>query len=459
VIFEKFKETVRKFALFTEGDTILIAFSGGLDSTGLLNLCLELQRDWKINLYLGHFNHQIRAGADEDEAFVRRMAREKSVDLYVGVEDVAAYARANGLNLEEAGRILRYRFLHKTAEKIGNALVATGHTMTDQAETFLMRLFRGSGLRGLSGIHPFREDKIIRPLLFIEREEIESYLLEKGEIYCADESNQDPAFLRNRVRNELLPYLRENFAPNIVQRISQMTSLIREEDALLEALTQDVSKGIYTHRKGRIALDAISLSGLPLAFQRRLVRNFLSQIKKSLRNVSFDDVKAVLDLAEGKELHLSAELVLKKEQGLIVRQEGATIKPRYEIWWDGQDNIAIPELHMVFKGEKRGRSSELPLRFDDRVCACLDWNRVQFPLKIRNRIDGDRYHPFGAPGRKKLKEIMRSKGIPAAERSEHPVFLSGDEIVWVWGLPVSERHKVTESSRQVFIISLLTDQR
>ncbi|MFC2163398.1 tRNA lysidine(34) synthetase TilS [Acidobacteriota bacterium] len=456
MILEKFKDTVRKYDLFTEGDTILIAFSGGVDSTALLNLLLDLQREWPIELFLGHFNHKIRSSADRDETFVRKIAEEKSVQLYVGFEDVPAYAEENKLNIEEAGRILRYRFLKKTAEQLGDALVATGHTMTDQAETFLMRLFRGSGMRGLSGIHPYRDDKIIRPLLLIEREEIESYLKERGETFSLDESNRDPAFLRNRVRNELLPYLRENFEPKIVQRISQMTSLLRDEDALLDELTEDVSKGIYTHRKGHIALDVMALLRLPRAFQRRLVRNFLCKIKKDLRNISYDNVETILGLAEGKELHLTTDLILKRERGLIVRQDGDPIKPVYELYWDGQANITIPELQMTFKGERRRRSSEFPLCFDDRVSVCLDWYRVQFPLKIRNRIEGDRYHPLGAPGRKKLKEIMRSKGIPPAERNDHPVFISGDEIVWIWGLPVSEIYKVTENSREIFVISLNT---
>jgi tRNA(Ile)-lysidine synthase len=453
MILDKFVDTIRKHDLFTKGSTVLIAFSGGIDSTGLLNLCLDIQKEWALNLYLGHFNHKIRESADEDEAFVREIAEKKSIKLFVEFEDVAAYAKSGKLNLEEAGRILRYRFLLKTAEQLGNAVVATGHTMTDQAETFLMRLFRGSGMSGLSSIHPYREDRIIRPLLFIEREEIEFYLLSKGESFRLDESNQDPAFLRNRVRNELLPYLQKNFEPNIVQRIGQLTSLLRDEDSLLDALTLDISKGVLVMRKGHLALDVVSLAGLPRAFQRRMVRAFLGEIKKNLRNISFEDVESILDLSEGRELHLPAGLVLKREQGLIVKPEGLTAKRTYDIWWDGQTDIVITDLQMTFRGERRSRSPELFSSFDDRETACLDWDKIQFPLRIRNRIEGDRYHPCGAPGGKKLKEIMRSKGIPPAERNDHPVFLSGSDIVWVWGLPVSERHKITESSQEIFVIT------
>jgi tRNA(Ile)-lysidine synthase len=453
MILEKFVDTIRRYDLFTEGSTILIAYSGGIDSTGLLNLCLELRRDWTLQLYLGHFNHKIRPSADRDEAFVRKIADEKSIKLFVGCKDVPAYAEAKKINLEEAGRILRYSFLQKTAKEIGNAYIATGHTMTDQAETFLMRLFRGSGMSGLSGIHPFREDGIIRPLLFITREEIESYVLDKAQTFCLDESNLDPALLRNRVRAELLPYLRENFDPNIVRRISHLTSLLWDEDALLDTLTEDISKGVFKIKKDHLALDAESIDRLPRAFQRRLVRDFLRKIKKNLKDISYEDVESILELTDGKELHLSAGLILQRERDLIVKRDGPHVKPTYETWWDGQTEITIPDLRVTFRGERVGRPQELPSGLDDREGALLDWQKIQFPLKIRNRLEGDKYHPCGAPGKKKLKEIMRSKGIPPKERNNHPVFLSGDDIVWVWGLPVSERHKVTENSQEVFVIS------
>jgi tRNA(Ile)-lysidine synthase len=226
-----------------------------------------------------------------------------------------------------------------------------------------------------------------------------------------------------------------------------------DEDSLLEALTQDVTKGVFAIRNDRIALDAVSISRLPRAFQRRVVRLFLSEVKKSLRNISYDDVQSVLGLSEGKELHLTAGLVLRRERDLIFEQEGPPISPTYEIWWNGRTEIVIPMLEMAFRGERRNRSSEILSCLDDQEGACLDWNKIQFPLKIRNRLDGDRYHPCGAPGGKKLKEIMRSKGIPPGERNDHPVFLSGEDIVWVWGLPVSERHKITESSQEIFVIS------
>ncbi|GAI05678.1 unnamed protein product, partial [marine sediment metagenome] len=157
MILDIVKKTIQEYKLLEKNDRILIAYSGGVDSTGLLNLLLELREKWSFELFLGHFNHKLRHTADEDEQFVKRMARKYSLPLFVGSKDVSSYARAKKLNIEEAGRELRYDFLKKTALKIGGAKIATGHTKTDQAETFLMRLMRGSGLRGLGGIFPLVE--------------------------------------------------------------------------------------------------------------------------------------------------------------------------------------------------------------------------------------------------------------------------------------------------------------
>ncbi|MBN1222483.1 MAG: tRNA lysidine(34) synthetase TilS, partial [Candidatus Aminicenantes bacterium] len=364
------------------------------------------------------------------------------------------FARKHKLNLEEAGRILRYDFLKKTAGKLGNAKIATGHTMTDQAETFLMRMLRGSGLKGLAGIPPMRDGNIIRPLLSIEREEIRTFLGERGAAYCCDESNKDLSFFRNRIRAELLPYLRENFDPKIVRRISKMTSLVREDECLLEQLTKDTARGVFIQKKEGLCLDMGSLSFLPLALQRRLARNFLFRIKDNLKGISFGDVDRILELKEGGELYLPGGLVLKRERGMLVDRSTLSTECIYRYSWSGQEKLEIRELCMSVSGKIHIESGADSLFSDDRMSACLDRDRLRFPLTVRNRAAGDRYQPFGAPGSKKLKEIMRAKGIPPSERDAHPVFLSGEDIVWVQGLPVSESFKVSDSTHEVFMISI-----
>jgi tRNA(Ile)-lysidine synthase len=263
MILERIKKTIQEYQLLEKKDKILIAYSGGVDSTALLSMLLELRDEWSFGLFLGHFNHKLRHTADEDEQFVRRMAKKYSLPLYVGSKDVSSYARIKKLNIEEAGRELRYDFLKKTALKIGGAKIATGHNMTDQAETFLMRLMRGSGLRGLAGIFPLVEGIVVRPLIQVERQDIEAYLKEKGIEFRIDESNLDRRFLRNRIRMDLIPYIKKNFEPEIVPSLGRIASIIREEDSFLEKIAQEKTKRAVSKKNNRISLEVKPLSSLP----------------------------------------------------------------------------------------------------------------------------------------------------------------------------------------------------
>lgn len=453
MIQETFKKTIREYNLLEKKDKILIAYSGGLDSTGLLTLLLEFRKEWAFRLFLGHLNHKFRQSAEDDEDFVKQVAQKFSIPLFVDHKDVRNYARSKKINLEEAGRELRYDFLKKTALEIGKAKIATAHTMTDQAETFLMRLMRGSGLRGLGGIFPVK-DEIIRPLIQIEREEIELFLKKKKMPFRIDETNFDRRFLRNRIRLDLIPYIRENYEPQIVSQLGKIASIIREENAFLEKIGKEKARRAILRKNNQHLLDSKSLSSLPKALARRVVQEFISDLKGDLREISFEDVESVLNLKEGKERPIKKDLVLRREQGLIFLKKKPHPKIRYEYFWNGKSPLEIRELKMRFMGKRieRGKS---PLRFDDNTTAFLDLGKLRFPLLVRSRQDGDRYRPLGAPGLKKLKEIMRAKRIPIRERERRPVFLSGGEIVWILGLPVSEKFKVQESSGNVFMINKL----
>ncbi len=450
-IFTKVKKTILGHGLFRKKDRILIACSGGVDSTALLHILLDLSQEWSFELFLGHFNHRLRSTADRDERFVRRMAKKYSLPLFVGRQDVRSYARKKKLNIEEAGRELRYRFLKRTAARIGTGKIATGHTMSDQAETFLMRLLRGSGLRGLAGIYPAVEGMVVRPLLEVEREEIENYLKAQGIEFRFDESNLDRRYLRNRIRLELIPYLEENFEPGIVSQLGKIASIIREEDTFLEKLSEREAKKLIMKKGNELFLNAKSLRLLPLALSRRIVRNFLSELRGSLRGVSFEDVEGVLSLGEGKGYPLRRDFVLRRERGWISKSK-KTPKIPFEYLWSGKVPLDIEEIHLKFKGKKMGSKSCSRFDFDDCTRVYLNSNKLKFPLCVRNRREGDRYHPLGAPGKKKLKEVFRAKEIPPSERERCPVFLSRGEIVWALGLPVSERFKITRKTNEIFLI-------
>jgi tRNA(Ile)-lysidine synthase len=357
------------------------------------------------------------------------------------------------MNIEEAGRQFRYEFLKGEAEKLG-AKVATGHTMSDQAETFLMRLMRGSGLRGLAGIFPVVEGKVIRPLLEVERKEIDAYLKKKKIAFRVDESNLDRRFLRNRVRLELLPYIQKNFEPDIISRLGKIASIIRDEDALLEETAQKKGREAIKKRSRGASLDLGSLSSVPRALARRVVRNFILELRGSLRRISFEDVESVLSLAEGKEYSLKEDLVLRREGSHIFLKDNAA-PGQYEYLWDGEGVLELREIGLRFRGKRMKNADVSRIRFDDQTRAFFDFGKLKFPLNVRARREGDRYRPLGAPGQKKTKEIFRAKRIPLSQREKHPVFLSRGKIVWILGLPVSEKHKIDKNSSEIFQIEKL----
>ncbi|MGB8953356.1 MAG: tRNA lysidine(34) synthetase TilS [Candidatus Aminicenantales bacterium] len=453
MVLKKFKETLVRYPLLQPGDKILVACSGGADSTALLNLLLQVRAEIALELSVAHFNHRLRRNAERDERFVKDLARKLGLPLFVKRKNVRAYARRFKLNLEEAGRTLRYEFLKETAVKIGATKIATGHTMTDQAETFLMRLLRGSGPRGLSGIYPVYEGLIIRPLLEIEREELESYLQIKGLTFRQDESNLDRRFLRNKIRLDLLPYLKKNYDPGIVSRLGRLASILQEEDRFLEDVSRERSQSLLQRRGNQVFLNVGALDLLPRALARRSIRSFIAELKGDLRGISFKDIESILKLNEGKELSLKKDLRLRRERGFIFLKETTRRKIPYEYVWDGKAPLEIRELGLRFSGKTVRKKGLWP--FDDRIRCLCERHTIAFPLTVRSRREGDRYQPLGSPGRKKLKEIMRAKGIPASERERHPVFLSKGRIVWVLGLPVSEKFKVPPQTDSAFCIEKL----
>jgi tRNA(Ile)-lysidine synthase len=494
MIYKKFKSTVTRLRLIEPGDKVLVAFSGGQDSMALLELLLELRREMPIGVVVAHFNHNLRPGAGDDEVFAKAAARKRRLPVVTGSRNVRLFAKRQRLNMEEAARELRYAFLWKAALRVGATKIATGHTLTDQAETVLMRIVRGTGLLGLGGIAPGPEGPLIRPLLGVERAETEAYLSRRGIPFRTDETNLDRRILRNRIRLETLPAF-ARVDPSVARHLGRLAALARDEEELLGKVTATAWQELARREGGVFSLDASALSDLPRALARRVVRRFLSGLPGGLRGVSFEEIEDILALKEGKEKTLGKRRVVRREAGRVfLKRPGArATKEPFEALWDGKGTIKLPGAFGRFRGltidrnwdptierkkgdpqaydnRKRAFSKDiLPalddkkralLRdklpaYDDKKRALLDAASFKFPLTVRSRRPGDKYRPLGAPGTKKLKEILRAKEIPLAERDTLPVFLSGDKIVWVPGLPVAEQYKLKPRTQTVFLVQKL----
>ncbi|HEX2694990.1 MAG TPA: tRNA lysidine(34) synthetase TilS, partial [Acidobacteriota bacterium] len=381
MIYKKFRKTVTRLRLIEPGDKVLVAFSGGQDSMALLELLLELRREMPIGIVVAHFNHKLRPGAGEDEAFAKAAARKRRLPVVTGSRNVRLYAKRRRLNLEEAARELRYEFLRKAARRVGATKIATGHTLTDQAETVLMRIVRGTGLQGLGGIPACPDGCLIRPLLEIERAETEAYLRRRGIPFRTDETNLDRRILRNRIRLETLPAF-ARVDPAVVRHLGRLSALARDEEELLGKVTATAWQEL-ARREGEVfSLDAPALGELPRALARRVVRRFLSGLSGGLRGISFDDVEDVLALKDGKEKPLGKWRVIRRETGrLFLKRPGmCAAKGPFEVHWDGDGTLKIPGVLGRFRATTIERKGGNFPAFNDRKRVLLKAASLEFPL-------------------------------------------------------------------------------
>lgn len=455
-IYYKFLKTIKTYNLFQENDHVLVAFSGGPDSSALLHLLLEFAKDFPLKIELAHFNHKLRGEeSDEDENFCRREAEKLGLPIHIGSDDVRDYAKKRKINLEEAGSILRYKFLKAKAKEIGANKIALGHTMNDQAETFLMRVLRGSGLKGLSSIFPVKDEIFVRPLIEIKREEIEDYLKKEGIPSRLDSSNLSMKLLRNRIRFELIPYLEERFGKRLVEHLSKSAQLIREEDEINRIVEEEKYKGLI-YREDGLKLNIKDLKNFPFPLQRRIVRRFIEEVKGNLRRIGFYHIEQVRNLDKEREAHLPGKIVIRREGDWIFEKKKPLEKKDYEYSWNIENPIDILEAGIRLKARLIEPIEKEKIKFDDRKRAFVDFEKIKLPLIVRNRREGDIFRPIGSPGRKKLNEVFRQKGILPREREFLPLILSGDEIVWAPGIPVSENFKVGNETRRIILIEAET---
>jgi tRNA(Ile)-lysidine synthase len=462
MIYQKFKKFVEAEKLFSPQSRLLVAVSGGQDSVALVHLLVELKKkDWlQLQMALAHFNHKLRKSADEDELFVRNLAEELGLKVFSGRADVRDFARKKQLNLEEAARLKRYEFLRKAAGKFGADYILTAHTMTDQAETVLMKIFRGTGLEGLQGIR-LKAGNIVRPLLCLDRQELEDYLRENHFGFRQDETNEDERFLRNKIRLELIPILEKEFDPAITAHLTEAALIAQGENEALSQMVEKIWPKVTHGGSLHLELNLRELEKMPAGLARRLVRKYL-KTAIGLESPTFHQTQAVLTLQDGQKFSWGRSKVLVREAGWLRKVEKTKRPKTFSLSWDGQNPLRLAnglEFMARFISVKKLPSARRlhQFEFDDAKRCYLDASKVTLPLEVRNRRPGDKYQPVGLCGQKKIKECLRERKIPQAERDRLPVFLSAGKIVWVPGLPVSEEFKVTPATEKILLISVLVE--
>jgi tRNA(Ile)-lysidine synthase len=297
-VHQQVRRTIRRHGLIAPGARVLIGLSGGSDSVALTRLLLDLTEHGDFTVAgLAHLNHGLRASADRDEAFCREFAARLGLPIVIERADVAANATAHGLSTEDAARRLRYAFLERTAQAFEATCIGVGHTEDDQAETFLLKLMRGAGLTGLGGIYP-RRDRVIRPLLDVSRAELRAYLESVGERWVEDETNDDLAIPRNRVRHRVLAELDRAAGGATRPAIARTASLIREDGQWLDELGKELFAAVASERADGLELDLHGLTQAALPIRRRVLLEAMRRTADG-REIGQEHVEAVLELLGG----------------------------------------------------------------------------------------------------------------------------------------------------------------
>lgn len=449
------ERTIRGRSLFQPDDTIIVALSGGADSTALLDLLHRLP-GYNLRLVAAHLNHCLRGNdSDADEEFCRQLSAHYSIPFEFRRVDVSDLAKSGGLNLEDAGRRARIDFLDELYKKYGAAAVALAHHADDQAETVLMRLLRGSGMNGLSGMSYRNSRGYVRPLLQITRKNIEEYLGERELVWREDASNGDTAYLRNRIRHELLPAL-EKYNPAIRSCLVTTATVTGDDEALLVELTEQAFALSCRSGKGEITCGIQQLLKLDISLRRRVLRHAFKQLTGTLEGMSQRHIDAICALIGSN--RPNSQLALPHRVSVTREYELLLFRQMPETGSDAVTDIQItkPGHYPLPTGDSLTiEISEPPANFDNQPAgsACFDVARFPFPWRVRTFRPGDRIIPFGMSGHKKVKDVFIDRKIPLSERTRIPLLFSGDDLIWVAGICASELCRINECPASVAKVS------
>jgi tRNA(Ile)-lysidine synthase len=456
---DELQSTISAGKLFAAGETLLIGVSGGADSVALLEGLHCLVSVFNYNLMVAHLNHKIRGvTADEDAAFVDALCDRLGVPFFCETIDVPARAAADGISLEMAARTVRYEFFLRIAESSGADVIATAHTADDQAETILLKLTRGAGIDGLSGISLMSEmsgRKLIRPLLHITRRQITDFLTDNGIKWREDSSNTDIAFLRNRVRHELLPWLQKNLNFGIKDTLCRTAAILQDESIWLNELAEKLLNKCVGQD------DSLYISALneePVAARRRVLRVWLSFKGIDIDSLSFQLIQRADELLcrciDGScSIELTGGYLLTRQYDklMVEKSSDKVLYEPFEIQFSVPAEVILPEQSIKITAsidagiikQKNIGIGHFPVK------ASVSLNAVgNRELSVRSRRPGDRIKPLGIDGTQTLQDIFINEKVPQRDRESVPVIECDGEIIWIPGFRVARGWEVLPEDKE-----------
>jgi tRNA(Ile)-lysidine synthase len=450
---DRIAEFIARHGMFPDGSRVGVAVSGGADSVFLLHALRELAPRWNLELNVVHVDHGIRGKASHDDAeFVRDLAAKFKLPFHILSANLPAIAG----NLEETARDVRRGFFSGLIEEGLVSRIATAHTRNDQAETVLYRMLRGAGLAGLSGILPVTKEGLVRPLLEIERAEMECWLRERAIAWRTDETNRDLSYARNRLRHEILPQLRDQFNPRLDEALANMASLAQDEEAYW---TSELDR----HPVRQKTLNACELAKMPTAVARRIIRRAIERVKDDLRQIDFQHVERILKMAHKGQGHDRIQIpgvdVFRSFEWICFAPSGLNVdkKRDFSLPLPAPGSVELPDgsaritLQVLEKPEAAQPYATVVNELDWQRLTTLDG--VLPSLELRNWRPGDRYRRVGQSHEQKIKLLFQKARVPVWERWNWPIITYNEAIVWIRRFGASAEFAAGPSTRVVLQVA------
>lgn len=453
-MFERAKKTVKKYNLINKNEQIIVGVSGGADSVFLLLFLNSIAKKYNIKLLVIHINHGLRGlEADNDEKYVKELCEKLNIPFFAYHISLYDEAKNRKMTEEEAGRAVRYEIFKNAIKEFNADKIAVAHNMNDNAETILMNLCRGTGINGLSGINPIR-DNIIRPLIETSREEIEKMLNELEVEYKTDSTNASMKYTRNRVRLELIPWLKENMNSSIIKVLSKNASVISEENNYLE----EEAKKAYDEcliKDNYVRLDCEKLKELNPVILRRVLRIGCRSYNEELHDISYDHIEKLIDLLDkqtGKIIHLPNNISAHKTSDSIMILSEYEKHKGYCYKLEEEQVLYIEETGQYVSLSKN--KINLLKNCINSYTISLDYDKIKNRLFIRTRKIGDKIHLKGINKYKRIKTLLIDLKIPSAKRDLMPILADENEVISVLKIKNSDLFLADDKSENIIYLQL-----
>jgi len=452
---KKTEEKVLKFigekGLIEQNDKVLVALSGGPDSVFLLHFLLKFRQKYHIEVGAIHINHMIRGkSAIEDEEFCRKLSVNLNIEFSTVRKNVKSFAEQHKISVEEAGRILRYKEFEKALKRTGFNKIATAHNCSDNAETVLLNLIKGTGIKGISGIPPKRGN-IIRPILSLKKDEVLEYLNNYGIEFRIDESNTDTDYERNFLRKEIIPQIKKKLNPDFDNAVFHSSEIFSGLIRLIYKQAKEISKQAV-----KITDDGLKLSISEIAKVEDELKNYL--IKSSIEEhfniqLTFTDIKNIKSLFEnkaGKSINLANNLTAARDrQYVLVSYPGKDVQ--FKSLSLGEGGSVKVNNRMLFINTVK----EAPEKFSgDKLREFISADRISGNFQLRRWKAGDKFFPIGLKGTKKISDFLNEQKITSSKKKDQLILTNKGQIVWVLGLRLDERFKITSDTKKVIELCL-----